>query len=613
MVPELLILALDFYRAPLAYPQLASPDQPLPESFDNLIGAFAVALSPANIATTAQALGTSPAVVKQASSFFLRQVLLVPGGNHYRVLGLSPDASEEDIREHYHLLVRIFHPDRSDGDPERNAEYTARINDAYNTLKKTDTRERYDRQLGLVQRGQRRAGVEIERFHPGRPVASNPVRSRGAAPVGVGNRRTIWVLAGGVVLVALVLAFTLLTSARRPVLRTNPELANASIAEPSFLRERSLSEVGSSLAQQPASSREPIDKGSREEDDPKVPVLAVTKPVANFSATTEHGQPPGEGKTRDQIRNAAILGLAPYPNSQDGTDPHGSGSESTLVQPTTQGATVPSQVPSAMQVGQAGSPMSKESPSITARASSTAMDGSGNAKQKVAPAASDPPIPDAAAPPDLAQAKVEADQSDAKAKPGGATEAVSADTEVARRPDPSTPKKPQTVKDKKPKKAEDKKPQTAKDKKPKKAEEQEPIAKSAKKQKPVSNKPSSEAAARRQPPPEEMIARLMRYYRAGDLQRLLGLFTADASVTGGKGRSAIRSDYAGLFARTSDRRLSIRKLSWRRTGNGSFVGVGSYRAGTKANPGASWRYSTGTMRIKLVPQKGSYKIAELFH
>ena len=101
MVPDLIILALDYYRAPLRFPHLADPKQPLPESFDNLVAAFGSAMSARNIESTARALGTRPEEVEQASRFFLRQVLLSPRSDHYRVLGVSSNASDEAVRQHY--------------------------------------------------------------------------------------------------------------------------------------------------------------------------------------------------------------------------------------------------------------------------------------------------------------------------------------------------------------------------------------------------------------------------------------------------------------------------------------------------------------------------------
>ena len=82
MAPELLILALDFYRHPLRYRHLTEPRQPLPDVFDSLLSDFAAALSPQNIESVALKLGQTPADIEKAARFFIRQVLVVPEADH---------------------------------------------------------------------------------------------------------------------------------------------------------------------------------------------------------------------------------------------------------------------------------------------------------------------------------------------------------------------------------------------------------------------------------------------------------------------------------------------------------------------------------------------------
>lgn len=62
--------------------------------------------------------------------------------DHYKVLGVPPDASIDTIKARYRELAKKHHPDVSGGDssPEM-----ARINEAYETLADKQQRARYDR------------------------------------------------------------------------------------------------------------------------------------------------------------------------------------------------------------------------------------------------------------------------------------------------------------------------------------------------------------------------------------------------------------------------------------------------------------------------------------
>ena len=48
----------------------------------------------------------------------------------YKVLGLSPDASDEDVKAAYRALAKKYHPDLNPGD-KRAAERMNEINAAY--------------------------------------------------------------------------------------------------------------------------------------------------------------------------------------------------------------------------------------------------------------------------------------------------------------------------------------------------------------------------------------------------------------------------------------------------------------------------------------------------
>ena len=52
----------------------------------------------------------------------------------YKVLGVSPNASDEEIKQAYRRLAKLYHPDRNPGDQEA-AKKMQEINDAYDRIK----------------------------------------------------------------------------------------------------------------------------------------------------------------------------------------------------------------------------------------------------------------------------------------------------------------------------------------------------------------------------------------------------------------------------------------------------------------------------------------------
>jgi curved DNA-binding protein CbpA len=64
--------------------------------------------------------------------------------DYYQILGVTPTASQQQIKKAYVQLVKQFHPDRNPKDPKSD-ELTKSINEAYAVLKDRRQRRRYDR------------------------------------------------------------------------------------------------------------------------------------------------------------------------------------------------------------------------------------------------------------------------------------------------------------------------------------------------------------------------------------------------------------------------------------------------------------------------------------
>jgi curved DNA-binding protein CbpA len=83
-------------------------------------------------------LGATKSELKAAAMDFIERFAFKGSGDPYQVLGLSPLAPTSDVKVHYRLMMRLFHPDRTSFNPKRARDYAALINQAMNRIENKD-------------------------------------------------------------------------------------------------------------------------------------------------------------------------------------------------------------------------------------------------------------------------------------------------------------------------------------------------------------------------------------------------------------------------------------------------------------------------------------------
>lgn len=131
--------------------------------------------------------------VQSGARFFVRAALLRNGADHYTTLGLWPGFSDNELRDHYRLLMRLTHPDFVGNDPSWPADAATRVNKAYEVLSSPVKKAEYDQSLKRTQTAQMPAWHARPQSHPQSPYAG-----AGATPA----RVWVGVVAVGAVILA---------------------------------------------------------------------------------------------------------------------------------------------------------------------------------------------------------------------------------------------------------------------------------------------------------------------------------------------------------------------------------------------------------------------------
>jgi DnaJ-class molecular chaperone len=104
-----------------------------------------------------------------------------PSIDHYKVLGVDPKASADDIKKAYRKLAKAYHPDSTGGDKVKETRFKE-INNAYDVLSDTKKRSTYDAIRAGGGAGFPGAGFPGAGFPGGFPGAGFPGGGRGRSP-----------------------------------------------------------------------------------------------------------------------------------------------------------------------------------------------------------------------------------------------------------------------------------------------------------------------------------------------------------------------------------------------------------------------------------------------
>ncbi|NMQ20647.1 hypothetical protein E4P82_16460 [Candidatus Competibacter phosphatis] len=135
-------LALACYRTPLTYQNRMSLAAPLPQDMNRLL--WLANGSPETLGDAVRQTGAKADELRDAARFLVQQLCFARGASHYRVLGLEPDATVEQIKEHHRLLMRLFHPDRAGSGESWTDHFASRVNEAWTVLSRSQPRAVYD-------------------------------------------------------------------------------------------------------------------------------------------------------------------------------------------------------------------------------------------------------------------------------------------------------------------------------------------------------------------------------------------------------------------------------------------------------------------------------------
>ena len=666
----LIELALAYYREPLRYPRLSDSRQPLPLGFAALVPAFGRALVPRHLEDTAAALAASPDEILAAARFLVRQVLLAPGASPWRMLGFEAEAPPARVRQHYQLLIRLFHPDRQARMGDLDTEYAARLNNAYQALRGEAGAVEEDAEADVEADDSpppAAASDELRRFfQPQQRLAS------GQAPR---IKRGYWrrltrrsllvaalVLMGGVAVFILVSLMSpahlqLEMSANRaptaaPLERqpsylqgtapTPPEVKPSSSPTPEIqvgnpptspapsaaagvlvgpeedrlaAMERRQGEIAEEMARMVAEreelARRQVDQARQRQEEVKR--LEARRQEAQAAAERQ-ARLVAEAEARLQAEREALERQRGKLSRQEtsGASAWEAEQQAALVEAERKlllATEAEARLKAEREVlERQKAEQARREQELAAKQETERQAALAEAKRQQREAA-EAETRLKAERQALERLKAEQAQREKTEAKNQEAERLAALAETKRREAERLAAAAETKRQ---------------EREAAEAEARRQAERQAAERQEAEQARREEAAARRraaeesQPAtpvadPNNVIARLTHVYGQGDLEGLVSLFTADAQVPEGRGKAVIRADYAAFFAQYPYRQLQIKGMTWQAGRDGRLVGTGTLALRTRQTPGEAWRSAKGTIRFELLPVAGGYKISGMEH
>jgi len=654
-------LALAYYREPLRYPRLSDPRHPLPAGFAALVPAFGMALAPRHIVDTASALAASPEEISEAARFLIRQVLLAPGASPLRMLGFEAEATPARIRQHYHLLIRLFHPDRQVRLSDLDTDYAARLNSAYQALR-GDATLIADEEGGYgeeeVSQVVASASAELRRFFQPQQTIAPPRLSRPKRGRWLGmTRRTLLAAAAllllgvaGVVLVNLVWPPTLhlqmsatpsakVTPAERqpsylknPV--TSPDAVKSSLVMKPEQKEASqVAHTPGSLAppEHPSSAPDEGETGRKR-------LVALEHRQQEIAAEMARIEKDREALARQQDEEAQLRQMEAQRLEELRRE--------TLAKAELQQRQV-AEAEARLQaeretLEQQRLALIRREPTGASIAEAEQQAALLEAERKLLQAAeaearlkTEREI--------LERQKAEQDRQEQDLARSREAERQAALAEAKRLQQEAAEaelrlkaerkalerlKAEQAQRERSELKSQDTGRLAALTEAKRQQQAVAAEAEAIKQERLSLERGQAEKQAWRRADiashgevetrpaaadPNNVVARLVHVYVEGDLEGLVNLFTADAQVSGGRGQAFIRRDYRDFFAQSPYRQLQIYGMEWRAGQEGRLTGTGRLALKTRQGAGENWQNASGTIRLELVPVAGGYKISGMEH